>query len=104
MGLSCRIFLLDQNDHLLRLSNTKFEQMLRNPTSTSSVAFRRDFQCQLCTGLGRIVWHGINFAMLFECLFDMNQLKPSLAQATCVLTVDHRFKPKKSFSQKSNIC
>ena len=33
MGLSFRIFLLDQNDVLFRLPNTKFDQMLRNPTS-----------------------------------------------------------------------
>ena len=33
MGLSCRMFLLDQDDRLYRLQNTKFEQMLRNPTS-----------------------------------------------------------------------
>jgi hypothetical protein len=33
MGISFRMFLLDQDDGLYRLSNTKFEQMLRNPTS-----------------------------------------------------------------------
>jgi hypothetical protein len=33
MGLSCRIFLIDQNDLLHRVPNTKFEQMLRDPTS-----------------------------------------------------------------------
>ena len=33
MGLSCRTFLLDQDDALNCLPNTKFEQMLRNPTS-----------------------------------------------------------------------
>jgi hypothetical protein len=32
MGLSGRIFLLDRNDHLHRLANTKFEQMLCDPT------------------------------------------------------------------------
>lgn len=31
MGFSCRMFLLDQNDHLYRLTNTKFAQMLRDP-------------------------------------------------------------------------
>lgn len=31
MGLSCRMFLLDQNEHLYRLTNTKFAQMLRDP-------------------------------------------------------------------------
>lgn len=33
MGLSCRMFLLDQDDGLYCLPNTKFEQMLRKPTS-----------------------------------------------------------------------
>ena len=33
MGLSCRNFLLDQDDGLYCLPNTKFEQMLRDPTS-----------------------------------------------------------------------
>jgi hypothetical protein len=31
MGLSCRPFLLDDNDAPYRLSNAKFDQMLRNP-------------------------------------------------------------------------
>jgi hypothetical protein len=31
MGLSCRLFLLDENDVLHRLSNAKFDQMLRRP-------------------------------------------------------------------------
>lgn len=31
MGLSYRMFLLDQNDRLYRLANTKFAQMLRDP-------------------------------------------------------------------------
>ena len=31
MGLSCRLFLLDGNDVLYRLSNAKFDQMLRHP-------------------------------------------------------------------------
>jgi hypothetical protein len=33
MGLSSRLFLLDQDDNLYRLPNTKFEQMLRDPIS-----------------------------------------------------------------------
>jgi hypothetical protein len=33
MGLSYRIFLLDQDENLYRLPNTTFEQMLRDPTS-----------------------------------------------------------------------
>ena len=33
MGLSSRMFLLDQDDGLYRLPNAKFEQMLRDPTS-----------------------------------------------------------------------
>jgi hypothetical protein len=33
MGLSYRIFLLDQDENLYRLPNTAFEQMLRDPTS-----------------------------------------------------------------------
>lgn len=33
MGLSFRMFLLDQDDVLYRLPNTKFDQMLRNPAS-----------------------------------------------------------------------
>lgn len=32
MGLSCRLFVLDQNDDLYRLPNRTFEQMLRGPT------------------------------------------------------------------------
>ncbi|SRR6266581_5217821 len=32
MGLSCRIFLLDENDGLFRLPNTTFDEMLREPT------------------------------------------------------------------------
>ncbi len=31
MGISCRVFLLDQNDHLFRLPVTKFAQMLEEP-------------------------------------------------------------------------
>jgi len=31
MGLSCCFFLLDENDVLHRLSNAKFDQMLRRP-------------------------------------------------------------------------
>lgn len=33
MGMTCRVFLLDQDDGLYRLPNTKFERMLREPTS-----------------------------------------------------------------------
>ena len=33
MGLSFRMFLLDQDDGLYRLAGTKFEKILRNPTS-----------------------------------------------------------------------
>lgn len=33
MGLSCRLFLLDQDNGLYRLPNTTFDQMLRDPTS-----------------------------------------------------------------------
>lgn len=33
MGLSFRMFLVDQDDVLYRLPNTKFDQMLRNPAS-----------------------------------------------------------------------
>lgn len=33
MGLSCRMFVLDEKDGLYRLPNTKFDQMLRDPTS-----------------------------------------------------------------------
>ena len=32
MGISCRMFLLDQDDSLYRLPNTKFDQILRDPT------------------------------------------------------------------------
>lgn len=39
MGLSCRRFLLDQDDGLYRLPNTKFEQMLRDPTSHRLLRF-----------------------------------------------------------------
>jgi len=31
MGISCRMFLFDQNDHLFRLANTKFARMLEDP-------------------------------------------------------------------------
>ena len=33
MGLTSRLFLLHQSDGLYRLPSTKFEQMLRDPTS-----------------------------------------------------------------------
>jgi len=33
MGLSSRVFLLDQDDGLYRMPNATFEQMLRDPTS-----------------------------------------------------------------------
>jgi len=39
MGFSFRMFLLDQDDSLYRLPNTKFEQMLRNPTSYRLLRF-----------------------------------------------------------------
>ena len=32
MGLSCRMYLLDQDDTLYRLPNAKFDQMLRDPS------------------------------------------------------------------------
>ena len=32
MGISCRMYLLDQDDTLYRLPSAKFEQMLRDPT------------------------------------------------------------------------
>jgi len=38
-GLSFRRFLLDQDDRLYRLPNTKFEQMLRDPTSYCLLRF-----------------------------------------------------------------
>lgn len=31
MGLSCRLFLLDRDDGLFRLPNTRFDQLLRDP-------------------------------------------------------------------------
>ena len=39
MGFSFRMFLLDQDDGLYRLPNTKFEQMIRNPTSYRLLRF-----------------------------------------------------------------
>lgn len=39
MGLSCRMFLLDQNDCLVCLPSTKFERMLRDPKSLRFPAF-----------------------------------------------------------------
>jgi hypothetical protein len=39
MGLSSRMFLLDQDDNLYRLPNTKFDQMLRDPTSYRILRF-----------------------------------------------------------------
>lgn len=39
MGLSFRMFLLDQDDALYRLPNTKFGQMLKDPTSHRLLRF-----------------------------------------------------------------
>ena len=39
MAISCRMFLLDQDDRLYRLPNTKFEQMLRDPTNCRITRF-----------------------------------------------------------------
>ncbi len=39
MGLSSRMFLVDQDDGLYRLPNTKFDQMLRDPTSYRILRF-----------------------------------------------------------------
>ena len=39
MGLSFRMFLLDEDDGLYRLPNTKFGQMLRDPTSYRLLRF-----------------------------------------------------------------
>ena len=39
MGISCRMFLLDQDDGLYRLSSAKFNQMLRDPTSCRLTRF-----------------------------------------------------------------
>jgi hypothetical protein len=39
MGISCRMFLLDQDDSLYRLSSAKFNQMLRDPTSCRLTRF-----------------------------------------------------------------
>ena len=39
MGISCRMFLLDQDDGLYRLPSTKFNQMLRDPTSCRVTRF-----------------------------------------------------------------
>jgi hypothetical protein len=33
VGFSCRVFLVDRNDELYRLANTKFGEMLRSPAS-----------------------------------------------------------------------
>ena len=39
MGISCRMFLLDHDDSLYRLSSAKFNQMLRDPTSCRLTRF-----------------------------------------------------------------
>ena len=39
MGISCRMFLLDQDDGLYRLPSAKFNQMLRDPTSCRLTRF-----------------------------------------------------------------
>ncbi len=39
MGISCRMFLLDQDDSLYRLSSAKFNQMPRDPTSCRLTRF-----------------------------------------------------------------
>ncbi len=39
MGISCRMFLLDQDDGLYRLSSAKFNQILRDPTSCRLTRF-----------------------------------------------------------------
>ena len=39
MAISCRMFLLDQDDRLYRLPSTKFEQMLRDPTNCRLTRF-----------------------------------------------------------------
>lgn len=39
MGLSSRIFLLDQNDGLYRLPSAKFDRMLRDPSSYRMLRF-----------------------------------------------------------------
>jgi len=39
MGISCRMFLLDKEDHLYRLPNAKFDQILRDPTSCRFTLF-----------------------------------------------------------------
>ena len=39
MGISCRMYLLDQDDTLYRLPNSKFEQMLRDPARCRLLRF-----------------------------------------------------------------
>ena len=39
MGISCRMFLLDQDDGLYRLPSAKFNQMFREPTSCRLTRF-----------------------------------------------------------------
>ena len=39
MGISCRMFLLDKDDSLYRLPNAKFDQILRDPTSSRLTRF-----------------------------------------------------------------
>ena len=39
MGISCRVFVLDEDDCLYRLPNAKFDQILRDPTSCRFTRF-----------------------------------------------------------------
>ena len=39
MGISCRMYLLDPDDTLFRLPNSKFEQMRQDPTSCQLLRF-----------------------------------------------------------------
>ncbi len=41
MGLSCRLFLLDRDDDLYRLANTRFDQLLRDPAYPGLPRFAR---------------------------------------------------------------
>lgn len=68
MGISCRIFLLDQDDGLYRLPSAKFHQMLRDPTSCRLTRFAgaRVRMTNVCVELLnrqpiRVVWNTFGF-------------------------------------------
>ena len=71
MGISCRMFLLDQDDGLYRLPSTKFNQMLRDPTScrvtllSGALVRMTDVAVELLNRQPiRVVWNTFGFLAL----------------------------------------